>query len=1830
MSMKNTNTSRFWRKPAAAFGAVAIAASGLATGAGFGVLGTQNVAYAAGESPASGGGQIVKGGGTINGATLPLSSIIEAEDTTTDPTPNKTKYGVTGSVSELQKLVRNDYLGGAVRGKTPVDYGQAVGVEGVTVYARWIEQNQQGTITYVSPTYKTKTLNDGRFGLILKPYTDANGTKRVFTGQAEALAADGVREKLQTWIETPDGKMMILNPTVTPIPAAGNLITPSSKTLTFNPGTNSAVDVNFLIADRPDAEDWKAKFLPADVAKDAVTGADKYQKQAVDTSRKGNGTASGFGYWNFQRAANANQLFSYSSKDFSDPALYKTPIKVSYLSDHALNEIVKYLGENPSKFDNRTKPNMDISGAAWRPSGWTWENETTLQNWINEKVKADPAKWIAETIETETDPNGWYSVKFNGTFGNAYNKRGYDDGVSVYSNLSRDNGTMYKLPNGNQVKAYDLFGTVSPSADLGSWKSDITTRGDNFPKHVNWNWMYAAPVVDPALGAGYTDPFWGGRWSGDRDLVGSSFGPASALPNGTYQWLSANQKIENLNFGMIPQKLFFNVTPYDSGTNPAAPKDTAHTQTYGIVPLGPDYKYQVKWVKTPIDDSGKSIGGTVPADEVGNGGIVPITIGNDGSISDAPITVDPDTKTSYQAILQMVDKGGKTTDLGYDSFIATPTVVKYEPVKAPEGKPTSVLPKADYNGKLDGNGEKPEGATFSVNDADLPEGYTLVESKEKVNAPGTIFMDSETGELTVQPKAGAKADNSDVFTVSVIVKDKNQKVLATANAQIDPQPTDAQRFEPNPVKEATTTVGTAITTDPITFDDVTTDDKEAISTEAEDGPLSKTTFTLPENPEAKATIDAATGKITVPADAPEGKHTYPVTVTYPDKTTDTVSVVVNVKPKVQEADIYAPEYIPAKFPNGTALRIHAPADKSGKQLPSNTKFAPQDQSKLPKGVKVNENGTISINPENGLKVNEETTIPVTVKYPDGSSEVIEAKVTKTPNTADQTNPGAGTAEGLPGKGVPVTFDGTDKIPADSTITANPKPGANTPAFTFTVNGEGGVKVNIPEAATPGTYDVPVTVTYPDRSTDTTTITVKVLSGEDNPNPPTGASQHVTFGVRIDGKAVLSGGPGAFDKNLPASLKDLVVTLTAQDGKQYKSTDGGSTWLGTKDFPVVMNFGLADFKPGTYTVTVDGEEDANKDKLVLKANSQLRDGAKIEIKEETPNLFVEFLKDSDGDGVNDDKDLCAGTESGSRVDDTGCSISQKYDAKYADTKIKGGATESAFPTFDDVTTPEKETAKDIPAGTTFKLDPEFEKKTATDYPGYTFAVDKNNGEVKVTAPADAKDATIKVPVVVTYNDGTDDVTKLVEEKVIANFTVTPLDNAKYDPKVTPITKDFGTRTTEDEVKNAVTVPNFPKDGKQPKITVDPGQTMPDGKTSGETKIKVTVTYPDGSVDKVVVPVTVRDMPWMEIVPIAGVGAIDDQTVVEGKPIKDVAVKTADKDAKVSISGQPKGIELKDGVISGTPIVSDWGKDEESRDFTVSVTASNSDGSKSKTTFVITVQRDTNRDSDGDGLSDDQEKKLGTDPNKADTDGDGLKDGDEVNKFKTDPKSADTDKDGVNDGDEVTGAKNPFKDGKSDPKGEPGNTDPNKADSDGDGVKDGDELNTKVDPKTGKTVADPQATDKVTDPNSFPATPLVPIPNVTYPGETKVEQGKTATIPAPKDKDGKSLPEGTKYDRTPKTPGWAKVNPDGSLILTPGKDVKPGKYDVEVKITFPNGTSVVKKVPVTVLGAVQQAPKASPLKKALPFTGSSVAGLGGMAVVLVAAGAVIAATRRKESN
>ena len=123
-----------------------------------------------------------------------------------------------------------------------------------------------------------------------------------------------------------------------------------------------------------------------------------------------------------------------------------------------------------------------------------------------------------------------------------------------------------------------------------------------------------------------------------------------------------------------------------------------------------------------------------------------------------------------------------------------------------------------------------------------------------------------------------------------------------------------------------------------------------------------------------------------------------------------------------------------------------------------------------------------------------------------------------------------------------------------------------------------------------------------------------------------------------------------------------------------------------------------------------------------------------------------------------------------------------------------------------------------------------------------------------------------------------------------------------------------------------------------------------------------------------------------------------------------------------------------------------------------------------------------DSDGDGVFDEDEIALGTDPNRADdtqtdSDRDGLSDYAEINLHETDPKKTDTDEDGLSDYEEVslTGS-DPKKydsiaeavsDADADCDGDAISnalelheyfTNPVKADTDGDGLNDGEEINT----------------------------------------------------------------------------------------------------------------------------------------------------------------------------
>lgn len=182
------------------------------------------------------------------------------------------------------------------------------------------------------------------------------------------------------------------------------------------------------------------------------------------------------------------------------------------------------------------------------------------------------------------------------------------------------------------------------------------------------------------------------------------------------------------------------------------------------------------------------------------------------------------------------------------------------------------------------------------------------------------------------------------------------------------------------------------------------------------------------------------------------------------------------------------------------------------------------------------------------------------------------------------------------------------------------------------------------------------------------------------------------------------------------------------------------------------------------------------------------------------------------------------------------------------------------------------------------------------------------------------------------------------------------------------------------------------------------------------------------------------------------AIDDSATTSAATAVNIPVLANDTDADgdplsiASVTQPTHGTASIDGTaVHYTPAAGFSGTDS----FTYSV----SDGAESATANVtVSVSGAPPADSDGDGLTDDQERAIGTDPNDADTDDDGLDDGTEANSVHTNPLNADSDGDTLSDGDEVNLR----------------HTNPNAVDTDGDGFNDDGELRAGSDPKSASSL------------------------------------------------------------------------------------------------------------------------------------------------------------------
>lgn len=404
-------------------------------------------------------------------------------------------------------------------------------------------------------------------------------------------------------------------------------------------------------------------------------------------------------------------------------------------------------------------------------------------------------------------------------------------------------------------------------------------------------------------------------------------------------------------------------------------------------------------------------------------------------------------------------------------------------------------------------------------------------------------------------------------------------------------------------------------------------------------------------------------------------------------------------------------------------------------------------------------------------------------------------------------------------------------------------------------------------------------------------------------------------------------------------------------------------------------------------------------------------------------------------------------------------------------------------------------------------------TATDEAGNTgtdtssFEVDSNlpfvaintpahQGTISESQPTIAGRADPGLEVTLTLNPGTpDEQVVTVTADANGNWSYTPdmpLDDGTYQVRASVTAQDGGMSSDEIEFEIDATAPEIvidaPAEGSAisdstPTIsgTTEPGAAVEvtvggmtytttadgnggwsvevaDGLEEGEQTATVKATDEAGNESEESVTFTVDTSP----------PALTVDTPAEGEEVEPAptVAGTADPGTQIEV--------YVDGVLVGETTADengDWSLEISDDDALGSgdhvVTVIGRDGAGNETSIDVNVTVGIGDDRDGDGIPDDVEEMLGTDPDNDDSDGDGLLDGEEVNDWGTDPLDPDTDDDGLDDGDEIEAGTNPNagdtdSDGLSDREEIDLGTDPRTPDTDGGGVYDGAEVERGTDP------------------------------------------------------------------------------------------------------------------------------------------------------------------------
>ncbi|MFU1802256.1 Rib/alpha-like domain-containing protein [Gardnerella swidsinskii] len=560
----------------------------------------------------------------------------------------------------------------------------------------------------------------------------------------------------------------------------------------------------------------------------------------------------------------------------------------------------------------------------------------------------------------------------------------------------------------------------------------------------------------------------------------------------------------------------------------------------------------------------------------------------------------------------------------------------------------------------------------------------------------------------------------------------------------------------------------------------------------------------------------------------DGVHTVPVTITYPDHSTTIVNVPVLIH---KDAKDYDPKGQTVEVPWNTKpeeLTKKIKSFGSGNGLKWNGNSPKQDPT-----VEIVNTKDVPSTDKPG-----ERQVQVKVTYKDGSSDVatVTVKVLKpqsetytpegqTINIDYNKTPNKTIENSIKNNGIKLKKNGTDTtLPTDAKVTID---NANT----------------VPNGTQSGDFTVPVTITYGDGSTDHATVTVKVGEPQNKkyePKQPEGIS------VGYNGKV--------------PSDSDIItkVTVPNQPTGTTIAIDKGQTPIDTKT-------------PGTVNVKVtvkypDGSEDHVEVPVTVgnPDNETYKPGAEaINKKRNDPAPTAEDIKNAVKTSTV--KDKTAPKETTVELVDPNGTLPSTDKTGTTNVPVKvtypdGSSTVVQVPvvvTDTDATanTPAVDPVEE-PYGTGKEKTKEAVKKAVT-VPDFKPKKDGDRPTVTITsADKDIPDGntpgTYHVKVKVTYPDNTTD-------EVTVDVTIKNKQSDTFEPKAKPVVKPFGKQVTSDDVTSNVTVPNWPEaDKSKLKIELnEPNTKLPDGKTPGNSTVKVKVTYPDGTTDIVDVPVTISN-------------------------------------------------------------------------------------------------------------------------------------------------------------------------------------------------------------------------------------------------------------------------------------------------------------------------------------------------------------------------------------